>query len=484
MLFNSIEFWAIFVIVLLIYYAIPKKWQYIYLLGVSYLYYIQVSTYYTLLLLFSTVITYIISRLVERCDKAIKKRFCIAVCIALNVGVLVVFKYSQWILDSIQLLSDELSFGWSLPDFTLLAPVGISFYTFKVVGYMIDVYRGKISAEKNFCKYSLFISFFPQIVSGPIERSYNFLPQMEKGHAFDYDIVKDGFLLFLWGLLKKIVIADRLAILVNQVFDNVSSYNTPAYFIAMLFFTMQIYFDFAGYSDMAIGIARMLGISTIRNFDRPYFSKSIGEFWRRWHISLSTWFRDYLYIPLGGNRVSMVRWTLNIMIVFVTSGLWHGANWTFLVWGALHGVYQVVGKFSKNIKSKLFDIIHLSRESRIYVVVATVFTFGLVTYAWMFFRANSLGDAFAITKSLIFWDFTGFSFTNMGMEKYDLIFSVILIISWFIIELVQNKVCLRDWLQKRCLPIRWAIYLVIMFTCIMFGIYGELSASSFIYLQF
>ncbi|MBO5068959.1 MAG: MBOAT family protein [Roseburia sp.] len=371
-----------------------------------------------------------------------------------------------------------------MPEFTLLAPVGISFYIFKVVGYMIDVYRGKISAERNLGKYALFVSFFPQIVSGPIERSYNFLPQMEKGHYFNYDTVKNGFLIFLWGLLKKIVIADRLALLVDQVFNNVAEYNTPAYIIAMLFFAMQIYFDFAGYSDMAIGVAEMLGIATVKNFDRPYFAKSVGEFWRRWHMSLSTWFRDYLYIPLGGNRVSKTRWAMNTMIVFLASGLWHGSNWTFFVWGALHGIYQVIGKFTRKGKDKVLEIIRLKKESQFYGILATGITFVLVTYAWMFFRANTIHDALWITKSLIVWDFAGFDVWSLGMGKQDFIFSIVLIIGWFVIEAVQGKVYLRTWLQERCLPIRWGIYLLIMFTCIMFGIYGDLAASSFIYFQF
>lgn len=484
LLFNSIEFWAVFVLVLLGYYVIPKRMQWAYLLVVSYAYYVFMSVPYTVLLLASTLLTYMVGRFLEKSESISKKKLWMVVCIVLNIGLLVFFKYSQWLLDSLQSLSDRVSFGWTMPELKLLAPVGISFYTFKVVGYLMDVYRGKIESEKNFGKYALFVSFFPQIVSGPIERSYNFLPQMEKGYAFDYDTVKDGFLLFLWGLLKKIVIADRLAILVNQVFDNVASYNTPAYVIAMLFFTMQIYFDFAGYSDMAIGITKMLGISSIKNFDRPYFSKSIGEFWRRWHMSLSTWFRDYLYIPLGGNRVSKMRWTLNVMIVFVTSGLWHGANWTFLVWGALHGIYQVIGKYTRNAKDTLLAKIHLSKKSKIYAVLATVTTFLLTTYAWMFFRANSIGDALNISKALLVWDNTGFDIWNLGMEKTDFIFSVILIVIWFVIEGIQGKVCLQTWLQKRKLVVRWAFYLVMIYLCIMFGIYGNLSASSFIYFQF
>lgn len=482
MLFNSLEFFVAFICVLLLYYLLPKKMQWVYLLVVSYLYYAYMSTWYTGLLFCSTLITYFSARRIEL-DRG-KKKVWLLLCIVFNVGILVFFKYSPWLLRSMQTVADKASMGITMPEFKFLVPVGISFYTFKVVGYMIDVYRGKIAAEKNLGKYALFVSFFPQIVSGPIERSYNFLPQMEKGHSFDYDRVKDGFLLYLWGVLKKIVIADRLGILVDEVFNNVEKYNSPAFAIAILFFTMQIYFDFAGYSDMAIGCANMLGITTMKNFDRPYFAKSVGEFWRRWHMSLSTWFRDYLYIPLGGNRVSRKRWACNTMIVFLTSGLWHGANWTFIVWGALHGIYQVVGKVTRDGHDKILRGFHIRKDSGIYRFGATLGTFFLVSYAWMFFRANSMKDALYITSALLKWSAEGFDIWNLGMQRQDFVFSICLILFWFVLEKVQEKINLRKWLQQRCLPVRWGVYLVIIFTCIMFGFYGDLSASSFIYFKF
>lgn len=459
MTFNSIEFFTTFLIALLVYYVIPRKMQWGYLLGISYLYYFYTSTWYTILLLFSTIVTYIMARMIENNARVSLKKFLLGFGIILNIGILFFFKYSPWILESVQQVSDKFSLGVSLPEFSFLVPLGISFYTFKVVGYISDVYNGKISAEKNFGKYALYVSFFPQIISGPIERSYNFIPQLEKGYRFEYEKVKNGFLLFLWGLLKKIVIADRLGILVDEVFDNVMNYGTPAYIIAILFFSMQIYFDFSGYSDMAIGCTNMLGITSIRNFDRPYFSKSIGEFWRRWHMSLSTWFRDYLYIPLGGNRVSKVRWACNTMIVFLTSGLWHGANWTFIIWGALHGIYQIIGKFSRDERDKLLNKMCIRKDSKLYLVGASVGTFLLTTYAWMFFRANSISDALHITKYLISWDVTGFNIFNLGLEKYDFLFAIGILALWFVIEMVQEKIELRKWLQQRCLPIRWLIYL-------------------------
>lgn len=477
MLFNSLTFFTAFVCVLLLYYIVPKKMQWVYLLVVSYAYYFYLSKWYVLLLLSSTIITWAAARFMDL--NRGKRKLWLVLCVVLNIGILFFFKYSPWLLNSMQ------GIGITVPTFSLLVPVGISFYTFKVVGYIIDVYRGKISSEENLGKYALFVSFFPQIVSGPIERSYNFIPQMEDGHRFDYDRVKDGFLLYLWGLLKKIVIADRLGFIVDNVFNNLGKYNSLSYFIAIFFFTMQIYFDFAGYSDMAIGCTNMLGITSIKNFDRPYFAQSVGEFWRRWHISLSTWFRDYLYIPLGGNRVSKARWAMNTMIVFLTSGLWHGANWTFLVWGALHGVYQVIGKFTRTGRDQVLEKVHIKKESRLYSIGAKIVTFILVAYAWMFFRANSIGDAIEITKSLFVWNATGWNIWGATMtDKGEFLLSIALIAGWFILELIQARVNLRKWLQQRCVPIRWGIYLTIMFTCILFGKYGSLSASSFIYFQF
>lgn len=483
MLYNTFEFLISFLVVAIIYYIIPKKLQWIYLLLVSYGYYFTFSVKHSAILLFSTVITYLIARIMEKCKRPKVKKLLIISCVLLNVGLLGVFKYFSWLLETINSIfyNDNVVASSLL---TIAVPVGISFYTFKAVSYIVDVYKQKICAEKNFGKYALYVSFFPQIVSGPIERAANFLPQLERGYCFDYNKVKNGFLLFLWGLFKKIVIADRLAILVNQVFNNVSQYSAPDYCLAILFFTLQIYFDFAGYSDMAIGCINILGMDSVRNFDRPYFSKSIAEFWRRWHISLSTWFRDYLYIPLGGNRVTQFRWAINIMVVFLISGLWHGANWTFVIWGALHGVYQIIGKLTKGIKVKILSKIGVQKDGWLYQWGAMLVTFLLVAYAWMFFRANSLQDAYIITRDIFLWKNGGFNILNLGMQRQDVIFSFGIIIFFFLVEALQSKVVLRSVLQKQILPVRWAVYLLIIFTCIMFGIYGDLSTSSFVYFQF
>lgn len=463
--FHSLLFLVSFLFICIIYYLIPSKVQWYYLLIVSFVYYVYWDIKSTAFLVISICITYGTGLLIEK--EQVKNRTgkkWLIVSLAINFALLIFFKYIQN--------------AFSL---NLLVPVGISFYTFRAAAYIIDIYRGKITAERNWSKYALYVSFFPQIVSGPIERSYNFIPQLKDKISFSYDTVKEGFLLFLLGLFQKIVFADRFTLLVDQVFNHVKLYDAPAYVVAIFFFTMQIYFDFAGYSNMAIGCSKMLGIKSIQNFNRPYFSSSIADFWRKWHISLSTWFRDYLYIPLGGNRVSPLRWTCNIMIVFLISGLWHGANWTFLVWGAIHGIYQIIGKFSSTCRQFVFCKLHLLK---IHTFCSYITTFILVSYAWLFFRANSIADAVYITKRLVTGRWTNITFENLGLGKQDILLSCILLIIWFLLEFVQAKVNLYQQLRRQCLLVRWTIYLVFIFMCILFGMYGDLTSASFIYFQF
>ena len=377
MLFNSIQFFTFFIIVLFIYYIIPKKAQWLYLLIISFIYYIYWDPKSVFFLFLSICSSYTSAILIsQNCSKPGFRKLLVAITIVLNIGLLFFFKYSQMLLDTF-LQTENITLN-------LIAPIGISFYTFRVVGYVIDVYRGNITAEKNWGKFALYASFFPQIISGPIERSYHFLPQLDEEHHFDYNKVKEGFLQFICGLLKKVVIADRLNILVSQVFNDVYSYGTSAYIIAILFYTMQIYFDFSGYSDMAIGCGKMMGFYTMQNFNRPYFSNTISDFWRRWHISLSSWFKDYLYIPLGGNRVSTTRWALNMMIVFLVSGMWHGSNWTFIIWGGLHGIYQIIGKLTRQKRLAFYNKFHITiGKLRITPpqMLSGVITFFLIAYA-------------------------------------------------------------------------------------------------------
>lgn len=443
---------------------------------------------YVIFILASTILTYSTALKIEKTDNILTRKRYLISCLVLNFFALVFFKYFNFFNINMQLLAEKLNFSWKIPNLKYAMPLGISFYTFQTTGYLIDVYKKKSIAEKNIGKYALFVTFFPLVLAGPIERSTNFLKQLDKKIPFDYERIKDGLLLILWGLFKKIVIADRLAVLVNAVFNNVEKYKGFPLIIASVFFTFQIYCDFSSYSDIAVGSARVLGYSLIKNFDTPYFSKSVAEFWRRWHISLSTWFRDYLYIPLGGNRVTKQRKYLNLMIVFLISGLWHGANWTFILWGALHGIYQILGSELKELKDKIVKICRIDEKSYTYKISQIFITFSLVNFAWIFFRINSLKDGKYFIKNMFKLDFN-FLFTDaiykIGLDKADFRLSIVLIFMLIMIEYLNNKYNLKMKLKKEPLITRWIVYYMLIFSIIIFGFYGgNYDASQFIYLQF
>ena len=360
MLFNSLNFLIFFPIAALLYWVLPHKVRWVWLLIASYYFYMCWNASYALLLATSTLITYLSGLLIGKANrvKNEKKRvrlrkFWVFLSFTLNLGILFFFKYFSFAVDNLNLILNALHMKLITPDFDVLLPVGISFYTFQALSYTVDIYRGDLPPERNLGKYALFVSFFPQLVAGPIERSKNLITQLHEKHTFCYTEVKNGLLLMLWGFFQKLVIADRAAILVNQVFNQYNEYAGFQIAIAVLLFAMQIYCDFAGYSNIAIGAAHVMGFSLMKNFDRPYFSKSIPEFWRRWHISLSTWFRDYLYIPMGGNRKGTFRKYFNVMVTFLASGLWHGASWNYVAWGLLHGLYQVIGGLLNHWKTVL-----------------------------------------------------------------------------------------------------------------------------------
>ncbi|MGL5904721.1 MAG: MBOAT family O-acyltransferase, partial [Cetobacterium sp.] len=337
--FNSINFLAFYTVIVFLYFCISSKYRWILLLIGSYYFYACWNIQYTLLMLFSTVVTYVSGIVIEN-EKYKKKA--VFMSFFINLIILFFFKYFNFFNNNLKSIFSIFGREYSISNLNILLPVGISFYTFQALSYTMDVYRGDIKPEKNFGKYALFVSYFPQLVAGPIERSTNLLPQLQKETRFKYENLKSGLLLILIGFFKKVVVADRAALLVNNVYSNLDNVPSISVIIASIFFSIQIYCDFSAYSDIARGTSRVLGIELMKNFDTPYYSKSIGEFWRRWHISLGTWFREYLYIPLGGSRVSTIKRYRNIMIVFSISGLWHGASWNFIIWGALHGFYQII----------------------------------------------------------------------------------------------------------------------------------------------
>lgn len=466
MLFNSLEFLVFFPVVCILYFILPKtRWRNIFLLVASYYFYMSWKPVYALLILTSTLLTFGCGVFVEKYahDDRRKKAFLVT-SLVLNFAILFLFKYYNFIGNNITTILASCGLGWKVPNLDVLLPVGISFYTFQAVGYSIDVYRGTIKAEHDFFTYALFVSFFPQLVAGPIERAKNLLPQFGEDHRFDYDRLMAGLKLMLWGYFLKLCIADRFGIYVDAIFNNVDKHNGGSFFVASMMFPFQIYGDFCGYSLIAIGAAKVMGFRLMENFRRPYFSTSIGEFWKRWHISLSTWFMDYLYIPLGGNRVRKSRLYFNLFFTFLVSGIWHGANWTFVAWGALHGMLLCVEKalgISKKNYSGTKKLFHW------------LITFMLVCFAWIFFRANNIEDAFTIIGGI---------FTNPGTPKLEFA-------NWFAagiaFVIMVGKEVLEEKGSRLLHPHSWVIkhaYFVLMIAYII--LFGVLGNDQFIYFQF
>lgn len=467
MLFNSLHFLVFFPIVCIVYFLLPSlRWRNLFLLGASYYFYMNWEPVYALLLFSSTLITYLAALGIAKFPKQKDKRICLIGSLVLNLGILFLFKYYNFAAENLTLLLTQIGISIPMPSFGLLLPVGISFYIFQALGYSIDVYRGKTNVEKNFFTYALFVSFFPQLVAGPIERSTNLLQQFKKDHSFSYENVMTGIRLMLWGYFLKLVLADRCALYVDPVFNNVPYHNGGSFLLASLFFPFQIYGDFAGYSLTAIGAAKVMGFNLMENFRRPYFATTVTDFWHRWHISLSTWFKDYVYIPLGGNRVSLVRCHFNIMTTFIVSGIWHGANWTFIIWGTIHGALQCIEKWlgwNKKQWNKREKMTHWA------------LTFCVVCIAWIFFRANTISDAFQIIKSI---------FTNPGvpyMRVADFLAIALALFIMFIKELIDEhrlKIRISD------SPI-WIIrHLYITFMIGFIILMGVLNGDQFIYFQF
>lgn len=494
MLFNSLAFLLFFPVVTLIYFLLPHRARYIWLLCASYFFYMQWNASYALLIFTSTLITYLAGLVIQKANARGRvgvKKAAVAVSFTVNIAILVFFKYFDFLLANVNALLSVFgaaALGWH---FDVLLPVGISFYTFQALGYTVDVYRGDVAHEKNFLKYALFVSFFPQLVAGPIERSGNLLCQFSERHRFDGRRAVRGLTLMLWGYFEKLVIADRAAILVNTVYNDPANpaYGGFAVIIATVLFAFQIYCDFASYSDIARGAAEVMGFRLMRNFDTPYFSKSVAEFWRRWHISLSTWFRDYLYIPLGGNRKGKARKYLNLMIVFFISGLWHGASWHFVVWGVLNGAAQVIGAVTLPVRKKVSAFLG-NRENFSGKLAKTLFTFAFINVTWVFFRAGRLTDAVLLIKKAVFgldpWMFTDGTLFSLGLDGADMFILLTALAVLLVAGLLRYRgIGLRDALEKQGLWFRYAVLLGGIFAVLIFGIYGVgYDAASFIYFQF
>lgn len=477
MLFNSVQFLIFFPIVGVLYFLINHKYRWVLLLIASCYFYMAFVPVYILILGFTIVVDYCAGIFIEKSIGKKRKVFLVASLVA-NIGVLAFFKYFNFFNGGLSFLLKGFAVNNPIPYLSIILPIGLSFHTFQAMSYTIEVYRGKQLAERNLGIFALYVMFFPQLVAGPIERPQNLLPQFRVLHRFDYERAASGLRLMLWGFFKKIVIADRLAIFVNEIYNHSRNYDSISLILATVFFSFQIYCDFSGYSDIAIGAARVMGFKLMKNFDLPYYSKSISEFWRRWHISLSTWFRDYLYIPLGGNRTSKLRYYFNLFFIFLVSGLWHGANWTYVVWGSLHGFYMVAEKVVGDVKKRFF----ISRNQKVFNSInffGIVITFLLTNIAWIFFRANSINDAFLIFKKIISFNSSGSSI--FSLDKHQLIIAFFSLVILEGVHLVQRHIGISNFLLKSSIFFRWSVYYAII---ILILVMGEFRAQSFIYFQF
>lgn len=477
MLFNSFQYLLFLPLVCLVYFTLPQRWRMGFLLLASYYFYMCWRWEYVALVIVQTEINFVCGLRMERAKTPGGRKALLLTALALTLAILFFFKYYNFANNSMRAGCSLVGIPYRLPHLDILLPIGISFHTFQTLSYTIDVYRGRVPAEPNFVKFALFVSFFPLLVAGPIERASRLLPQLGREHHLDLERLSSGLKLILWGFFKKVVIADRLAEYVNQIYPHPADFSGATLALATYCFAFQIYCDFSGYADIAIGSARMLGFDLMQNFNLPYFSRSISDFWQRWHISLSTWFRDYVYIPLGGKRVSSRRWALNILLVFVLSGLWHGASWTFLIWGGLHGGYYLLEKFFAPYARGLCRSCRLS--AKVQAGLQMVVTFHLVLFAWVFFRADSLHDALFILSRLgttltgaIYWGSSSVS-TVLGLGWLG----VLLATQWL---QYHHRLPLYGSPVRVPVPLRWCGYLAMLFGISLFG----KSGNDFIYFQF
>lgn len=477
MLFNSFHFVFFFIVVTTLFFLLPHKYRWSLLLVSSCYFYMVFLPVYILILGFTIVVDYFAGIWLERTHGNRRKYFLIASLIA-NIGVLAVFKYYNFLNDNLSVFLNSIGYVNKIPHLGIILPIGLSFHTFQAMSYTIEVYRNHQKAEHKFGIYALYVMFYPQLVAGPIERPQNLLHKFYEKHEFDYQRVTEGLKLMLWGFFMKLVIADRLAIYVNAVYNNPGEHSGITLLVATVFFAFQIYCDFAGYSNIAIGAAKVMGFKLMTNFNRPYFSRSISEFWKRWHISLSTWFRDYLYISLGGNRVSIPRWYFNLMVVFIISGLWHGANWTFIIWGAVNGFYLVFAILTEDLRKRLRHAFLIDRLPILNSALQITITFILACFAWVFFRANSLHDAQSILGKIFAMKGPFYSGQSQSFIVYSVFGIIFLLLLELKMEYFNDKLSFfhnnHSWVRKLS-------YLTIIILILMFGVFD---GGQFIYFQF
>ncbi len=477
MLFNSVAFAIFLPIVFILYWILPAKSRWILLLAASYYFYMGWNAKYIVLIFAVTVISYICAIIIEKIHDTRIKKMCILLSAFIILGILFLYKYFNFFFNNLTIIADKFSIKLNPYVLKLVLPVGISFYTFQTLSYIIDVYRGEIKAEKHFGYYAAFVSFFPQLVAGPIERASNLLPQIKKEHDFKYEKASYGAKLMAIGYFKKIVLADTLAQYVDTVFSDVYSYHGFTLFLTSLFFTVQIYCDFSGYSDIAVGTAKMFGIDLMDNFNSPYFSVSMHDFWRRWHISLSSFFRDYVYIPMGGSRCGKIRNMINLLATFLLSGLWHGASWNYIVWGGLHGGLQIFENIT-HLKSK--------PHGKWIWCGRVLATFMAINVTWVFFR-TSINEAFYVIKNMFqgildpgFYFISGLE--GMKIDRYSLITIFIFILLLLIYDYISLEKDIILTVSRYPLAWRWLFYVIFLLVICIFSRKGV--ATEFVYFQF
>lgn len=506
MLFNSLHFLIFFPIVTISYFALPQRYRWLLILTASCYFYMAFIPIYILILAITIAVDYLAGLGLEALHGEKRKLLLIA-SILTNIGMLAFFKYFNFANENLAALANFIGWNYPIENLSIILPIGLSFHTFQSLSYTIEVYRGRQKAEKHLGYLATYVMFYPQLVAGPIERPQNILHQLHAEHKFDYQRVADGLKWMAWGMFKKVVIADRMALFVNPVYEAPDQYSGPALVLATLAFAIQIYCDFSGYSDIALGSAQVMGIKLMKNFDHPYFSRSISEFWRRWHISLSTWFRDYLYIPLGGNRVARSRWMFNLLLTFTVSGLWHGANWTFLVWGALHGALVVFSGATENSWKRFSEAIRLSKFPKLENGISLMTTFLFVSFAWVFFRANTIHDAFYITshfftgwKDYFLQISTFFQGNPSNLTLFDYLFTPLEVISFgprgtvflsgaallflLVVEILQYRQNFLATFNGYPAYLRWSCYVAIITVTLILGTAYTGSEQAFIYFQF
>lgn len=475
MLFNSVEFLLFFPIVTALYFILPNRWRWLLLLLASCVFYMAWIPIYVTILFLIIIVDYIAARKIEDAAGS-KRKLYLMVSIIANVSLLAVFKYYAFLGENISEILQLLHITWKVPSLNLILPIGLSFHTFQALAYTIEVYKGNQKAERHMGIYALYVMFYPQLVAGPIERPQNLIHQFKEDHPFLPEQVVSGLRLMLWGFFKKVVIADRLAMLVNHVYNQPHEYSGLPLILATYCFAYQIYCDFSGYSDIAIGAARVMGFNLMKNFNSPYAASSIQDFWHRWHISLSTWFRDYLYIPLGGSKGGLLLRLRNILIVFFVSGLWHGANWTFAEWGLLHGLFFMVYMFWRKNASTMATLM----PKFVHHFLGLFITFNAVCFAWIFFRANSTADAHWIVGHLFPLN-NAAKLGDLGLTGGEILVTVVAILILEFVQYMERNKGGVAYFEKQKLTTRWICYYTLFFIIIVLGEFG---GARFIYFQF